>query len=393
MKRFLLFIILLAFSAQTYSASWTKIKYGWRLALICNDVEHNNTWAALDSSVVKFDTTGTEWFIDIYDADGNLVWKTYSDGSQRIYDGTDSLFASPGALILDSGGDEDLGLTVKNGAGAFTKLFPDSSNFQSSAMVITNEGRVGIGESSPDRVFHVNSGSAGVGIKLESTTANCKIELIDPDNQVTINSVSNGLKLYVGADNDEFFLTATGKLGLGTTDPDDYVTVLASSPVLTLTDSDVNLNTSTSAQQQDSSAIVLDASLTEPLIKRTTSTGLNIRTPNVYEGWVTHEADTVILGAVPANYFVSQVFVWVQEEFDSDAADNLTIGYDGDSDAYATTIDVSSTGVKSVTLGGSGRIIDATGRTVKAYYDDAGSDATTGEVHIYIEWIQGTANP
>ena len=139
----------------------------------------------------------------------------------------------------------------------------------------------------------------------------------------------------------------------------------------------------------------VDGSLSQPLIERTTSNSKNIRTPNVYEGWVTHEAatDTVTLGVVPTNYFVSQVFVWVQEAFNSDGADNLIIGYDADDNAYATTIDVSGTGVKSVTLGTSGRIVDATSRTIKAYYDDAGSDATTGEAHIYIEWIQATVNP
>lgn len=113
------------------------------------------------------------------------------------------------------------------------------------------------------------------------------------------------------------------------------------------------------------------------------------------EGWCTHEAatDTVTLGTLPANAIVLDVYVWVQEAFNSDAADNLIIGYTADDNAYATTVDVSTTGVKAVTLGTTSRTVDATSRTVVAYYDDAGSDATTGEVHVVVEWMQATVNP
>ena len=113
------------------------------------------------------------------------------------------------------------------------------------------------------------------------------------------------------------------------------------------------------------------------------------KTTYCYDGWVTYAAstDTVTLGVLPVNAFVTNVYVYCYDNFDSDGADSLTVGYDGDSDAYATTISVSSSGVKAVTLGAKPRTIDGTERTVKAYYDDAGSDATQGRVHIMVEWI------
>ena len=49
--------------------------------------------------------------------------------------------------------------------------------------------------------------------------------------------------------------------------------------------------------------------------------------------------------------------------------------------------------MKAMTLGGTSRTVDGTGRTVQVYYDDGGSDATAGEVHVAITWTQATVNP
>lgn len=259
MKKIFVFMLLIV--AVLYPRDWHENYKGtyphvWYFGTV--ETTHA-TFAAYDSACVKFDTLSGRWIVDIFDSSGVDVWRIYYNGKQRIYDGTDSIQIGAGFVILDSGGDEDLGLTIKNGAGSFTKLFPDSSNFQNSAMVITNEGRVGFGESNPDRAFVVNSGNADAGIKLESTDENCKLEMTDSDNQATLNSGGNGFKIYIGSDNDEFFLNAEGDLGLGTTDPDDKVTIYGSNPILTITDSDVNSNITPSAEQQDTSAIVLNS--------------------------------------------------------------------------------------------------------------------------------------
>lgn len=121
----------------------------------------------------------------------------------------------------------------------------------------------------------------------------------------------------------------------------------------------------------------------------------NDRLKYAQEVWVTHDAatDTVEMGILPTNAVVTDVYVWVQEAFNSDGNDNLTVGYTGTTNAYATTVDVSGTGVKAVTLGATARTVDATSRTIYAYYDDAGSDATTGEVHIIVEWMRAKVNP
>ncbi|KKL54454.1 hypothetical protein LCGC14_2265230, partial [marine sediment metagenome] len=116
---------------------------------------------------------------------------------------------------------------------------------------------------------------------------------------------------------------------------------------------------------------------------------------NTFEGWCTHEAatDTITLGTLPANAIVIGLFVWVQEAFNSDGNDFLEVGFDANPDAYGTSLDVSGTGVKAMTLGSTSKTVDATSRVVKVFYDDQGTDASAGEVHVVIEWIQATINP
>ena len=187
------------------------------------------------------------------------------------------------------------------------------------------------------------------------------------------------------------------KMGFGSTgdDPDNQLVLNDETPIMVLVDSGVNTDYSTAAQEIDSACVVFDASSTEPDIYRKTSAGKTIETLNVYEGWCTHEAatDTITLGALPADAMVTEVYVWVQEAFDSDGDDFLYVGYDGDSDAYGTELDVSSTGVKAMTLGATSKTVDGTGRTLKVYYNDGGSDAANGEVHVAVKWFRATTNP
>jgi hypothetical protein len=102
-------------------------------------------------------------------------------------------------------------------------------------------------------------------------------------------------------------------------------------------------------------------------------------------GWAADTAQNPALGTLPAHSYVLRVHVQVTEAFDSDGTDELTVGYDADPDAYATTIDVSTTGSKTVTLG-AGAGYDATSRSVKAYYTNGGTEPTTGAALILVEY-------
>jgi len=83
---------------------------------------------------------------------------------------------------------------------------------------------------------------------------------------------------------------------------------------------------------------------------------------------------------------VLRAHVEVLEAFNSDGTDILVVGHTDDADAYITSIDVSTTGVKAVTLG-TGVAYDATARAVIAAYTASGTAPTTGSVVITLEVV------
>lgn len=108
--------------------------------------------------------------------------------------------------------------------------------------------------------------------------------------------------------------------------------------------------------------------------------------------WVADDAQNPAMGTLPANSYVLRVHCYVAEAFNSDGADQLTLGYDADPDAFATTIDVSTTGSKTVTLGveaGYG----ASSRDVEAYYTNGGTEPTAGKALLLLEYCAVTAPP
>ena len=113
----------------------------------------------------------------------------------------------------------------------------------------------------------------------------------------------------------------------------------------------------------------------------------------IIEGWVADDAQNPSLGTLPVNAIVTAVYVWVQEAFDSDGSDLLTVGYDASVDAYLTSLDVSTTGVKTPTEGATVRTVDATSRAVEAYYVNGGTEPTTGRAHIVLLYTVATVQP
>jgi hypothetical protein len=85
--------------------------------------------------------------------------------------------------------------------------------------------------------------------------------------------------------------------------------------------------------------------------------------------------------------------VRLEQAFNSDGTNLLTVGHDADVDAYVTSLDVSSTGVKAPTMGAPVGTVDATSRSVAAYYTAHGSSPTTGEAHIVVHYIVATGVP
>ena len=116
-------------------------------------------------------------------------------------------------------------------------------------------------------------------------------------------------------------------------------------------------------------------------------------TISVLEGWVLDDAQNPTLGALPTNAVVINVDVWVHDAFDSDGTDLLTVGYDGAVDAYVTALDVSAPGVMTPGMGTSVGIVDATPRSVEAYYVNGGSEPTVGKAHIIVQYIIAIAEP
>lgn len=108
--------------------------------------------------------------------------------------------------------------------------------------------------------------------------------------------------------------------------------------------------------------------------------------------WVTKDVQNPVLGILPAGSYVYGAHVHVIQAFNSDGTDGLTVGYDADTDALVTSIDVASTGVKSVTLGAlSG--YNSVARNVEAYYVNSGTEPTTGKAIVILEFYRVPPSP
>ena len=100
---------------------------------------------------------------------------------------------------------------------------------------------------------------------------------------------------------------------------------------------------------------------------------------------VTFGSQNPIMGILPAGAYVVRASLHVTEAFNSSGTDNIQCGYDSDNDAYFTNTDVSTTGIKSVTLG-AGIGYDTVSRRVEAYYTNSASEPTAGEAEVILEY-------
>lgn len=109
-------------------------------------------------------------------------------------------------------------------------------------------------------------------------------------------------------------------------------------------------------------------------------------------GWATYARQTVPLGNMPAGRYFVRAHVHVTEAFDSDGADALTVGYSTDTDAFIESVDVSSTGVKTVTTG-TLTGYNGTARPVVIYYAAGGSAPTQGKALVILEFFDVRSEP
>ncbi len=111
------------------------------------------------------------------------------------------------------------------------------------------------------------------------------------------------------------------------------------------------------------------------------------------QGWVTHDAQTLTLDQIPADHVMLRRSTEVAEAFDSDGTDFIRTGHDTDDDAYSQDVDVSSTGLKTLTDGVDIGEYSSSARTPKATYSNGGSEPTQGKALITFEFILVDAEP
>lgn len=122
----------------------------------------------------------------------------------------------------------------------------------------------------------------------------------------------------------------------------------------------------------------------------------NIQAMGRLEGWVQHsDAGTgVVLGTLPADCYVYDRKVHETVSFDGGTTNTMTIGYDADTDAIATTLDLNAlaTGIHSPTAGVLNGY-NATSRSIEAYYAYTGTAPTVGKALVVILYFQVTTTP
>lgn len=105
-------------------------------------------------------------------------------------------------------------------------------------------------------------------------------------------------------------------------------------------------------------------------------------------GVVRFDSQTVTLGSVPPYAYVTNVRIHVTQAFDSSGTDQIQVGYSGTDNAYATNTDVSTTGVKSPTLGANVGYQSAAHSAV-AKYAAGGTAPANGKAVVVVEYFRG----
>lgn len=108
--------------------------------------------------------------------------------------------------------------------------------------------------------------------------------------------------------------------------------------------------------------------------------------------WITHSRQTVDLGALPADTYLMRAHCHVTQAFNSDGTDTITVGSDADPDSIVTSIDVSTTGIKTCTLGVNAGF-NTNAQQIKIVYSNGGTEPTTGAALFLFETAKVPNSP
>lgn len=107
--------------------------------------------------------------------------------------------------------------------------------------------------------------------------------------------------------------------------------------------------------------------------------------------WVTHSRQTVDLGALPTDTYILRAHCHVTEAFNSDGTDTIVVGSDANDDSIVTSVDVSSTGIKTLTMPAAG--YNASAQQIKIRYSNSGSEPSAGAALFIFEITRVPPSP
>lgn len=108
--------------------------------------------------------------------------------------------------------------------------------------------------------------------------------------------------------------------------------------------------------------------------------------------WITYGRQTVDLQALPADTYIMRVHCHVTQAFNSDGTDTIVVGSDANPDSIVESVDVSTTGIKTLTLGVNAGF-NADAQQIKIVYSAGGSAPTTGKALFIFETLRTPPTP
>lgn len=101
------------------------------------------------------------------------------------------------------------------------------------------------------------------------------------------------------------------------------------------------------------------------------------------------DTGTITIGKVPANSIVINAGVVVATAFDSGTSNTLDIGTDGDSNGFATLLDLTTAGViQADELATSNDVYASAEDTLVAVHTATGTAASAGSGYIFVEFLR-----
>ena len=155
------------------------------------------------SGVLRLKHAGTDYGVFFQDSNNMFIQSNIADGD-IIFRGNDGGSAGTVAFTLD----------MSEGGKA---IFNAGATFDTNTLVVdASNNRVGIGENSPDNTLHVNSGTANIASKFESTDEEVRVQLKDSTGTAFIAS-RNDLRFGNDLSTERMRINVNGHVLIGTT--------------------------------------------------------------------------------------------------------------------------------------------------------------------------------